>query len=333
MIHHRILAIPCLLFACAAPTDDDPTSVADTGGPDTSGGPETSGGSSGDPTGTPGACGDPNEPAPAYPPPGECYNNGGCASCNCLTYVDNPPAAEAVCAEPGAAGILRVTATAFEFPGMTVIPSVDVEIFNAFDVGVMGIENAVAVAMDTTDADGRIDVEIMPTDSIGMVAIIRADGFRATATGLAKPPYESSNAIHDLFVVSEALLGDYSTALGADPAVADYLPLGDAGGVVGIARSRYTGEPVAGVRIVSLTNGDATDAVVRYLQPDGTFSADVTGDSGVYVLLNPALAEEFEAELDGQIVSTRANKAGSGAPGVFTMNLSIDIDPGFDPFE
>lgn len=340
----RVRCVPTIVCAwwiagCQPPSSDEPTSTDGgtepgdtTGDPtaDTTGDPTAT---TGDPTTSPMACGDANEVPPAYDPPGECYNNAGCTSCNCVSWRDNPPDPMAVCGDATSDGSLRVTATVFEFPTDTVLGSVSVEVFNAFDVGVMGIDNAVAVAMTTADADGRIDLSIMPNDSIGMVAIIRADGFRATATGLAKPPYEPSNAIHDLFVVSDTLLASYSDALAADAALADFLPLGDAGGVVGIVRNRYTGEPFAGARIVSLTNGEATGALVRYLADDGTFGSDATGASGVYVLLDPALAEEFEATVDGAVVSTRANKAGSGAPGVFTMNLTADIDPGSNPFE
>lgn len=326
------------IVGCAAPSSDEPATTAQ---PETGSDPDSTGGetvddptpSSTDPSGAPIMCGEANEAPPAYDPPGECYNNAGCATCNCTTWRDNPPDPTAQCADPGPDGSLRVTATVFEFPGDTALGGVAVDVYNAFDVGTMGIDNAVAVASSTADAEGRVDVTIMPSDSIGMVAIIRADGFRATATGLAKPPYEPSNAIHDLFVVPESLLASYSDALAADAALADFLPLGEAGGVVGIVRNRYTGEPVAGARIVSLTHGDATGAILRYLQDDGTFSADATGPSGVYVLLDPSLAEEFEATVDGEVVSTRANKAGSGAPGVFTMNLTADIDPGSNPFE
>jgi hypothetical protein len=303
---------------CQAPMSADPNGMTE-GGDDS--------------TADPMACGASQDAPPAYPPPGECYNNAGCATCNCLTWRDNPPDPTAVCAEPLSAGSLRITGTVLEFPRGPEIGGVTVEVFNAFDVGVMGIDNAIAVSSMTADAAGRIDLSVMPTDSIGMVAILREVGFRATATGLAKPPYEPSNAIHDLFVVPEALLVAYSEALATDPAMVDHLPLGEAGGVVGIARNRYTGEPVAGVEIVSLTHGAATGAIVRYLADDGSFTADATGPSGIYVVVNPALAEEFEAILDGAVVSTRANKAGSGAPGVFTMNLTVDLDPGADPFE
>lgn len=334
MNRQRSLALTfSITIACASPAEDDDGSPGSEAG-------SGSGTSDADPTAATtgaGACGEPGAAEPLYPPPGECYNNAGCASCNCLTFSDNPPDAAAACAEPGAAGSMRITATLFEFPSTTPITNQAVTIHNAFQVGTLGIMAAPTVAEATSDAMGRFDVTIMPDDMIGMVAIVNADGFRATATGLAKPgeggEYEPSNAIHDIFVVREADLVAWSEALAGDAELADHLPLGDNGGVVGVARNRYTGAPMAGLRIVSKTSGDATAALVRYLQDDGTFTSDATGAPGVYVLVNPALAEEFEAEEGGTIVSTRANKAGSGAPGVFTMNLTIDTDPGENPFE
>ena len=334
----HIILFSTLVVACGKASADDETTSGNASeeSSGTSGGLDTSGDTMAETTGA-GACGEPGAAEPVYPPPGECYNNQGCGTCNCLTFRDNPPDAMASCEAPGAAGSMRVTATLFEFPSTTPIANQAVTIHDAFKVGTLGIMSAPIVAMATSDAMGRFDTTIMPEDMIGMVAIVQADGFRATATGLAKPgptgDYEPSNAIHDIFVVRESDLTTWSDALAGDAAVADHLPLGEAGGVVGVARNRYTGEPVAGLTIVSKTNGDATMAVIRYLQDDGTFTSDATGAPGVYVLVNPALAEEFEAELDGTIVSTRANKAGSGPPGVFTMNLTIDTDPGDNPFD
>jgi hypothetical protein len=319
-------------FACGDENDENGDDVNDGSDDDAAGTSGAADTSAADDEG--GAqCGDTSDAEPIYPPPGQCYNNAGCESCNCVAFQDNPPDPQAMCAEPGAPGELRVTATLFEFPGRTIVANQAVKLFNAFDVGIYGIEMATAQAETTADAMGRIDVTITPTDQIGMVAIIEAEGFRATATGLAKPPYEPANVIHDLFVVRESDLAAWSTELAAEPELSEWLPLGEKGGVVGVARNRYTGEPMAGLAIVSKTNGDSTGAVVRYLQDDGTFTATSTSGTGVYVLLNPALAEEFEAVADGAIVSTRANKAGSGAPGVFTMNLTIDTDPGANPFE
>jgi hypothetical protein len=317
----RALVMSSILFASACAGDDAPAG-------DTGGSGESSGGEE-----APSQCSDTSEQNAFYEPPGECYNNTNCASCNCVTFQDNPPYAASMC---GAAttGTTRVTATVWTFPEQTAVPDQMVRIVGATDIGLNGPENAETIGEATSNADGQIDLTVTPTDQIGIVAIVSAMGFRDTATGLAKPEtagYEAANAIHDIFVVPEATLAAYSSALMSDSETSEHLPLGDNGGVVGIARNRYTGEPEPGVRIVSLAGTSA--AVVRYLGEDGTFGTDATTATGVYVIVDPALAEEFEAQKDGVVVSTRANKAGSGPPGIFTMNLTIDTDPGSDPFE
>ncbi len=326
-------------LGCPADEPDDADGSdtgADDGGMDDDGvddGAVDSTGTGGGDDGGPGVCGDGGQLEQFYEPPGECYNNMGCGTCNCRTFRDNPPSTESVCADDPMDGQLTVTATLLEFPGNTPIPSQEVTIFNALEIGLMGPDNATPIGMVTADGDGRIETQVTPEDQIGIVATVRADGFVDTATGLAKPPYEPSNAIHDLFAVPQSDIDAWNAELAGDAALADFLPLGENGGVVGVARNRYTGDPEAGIQIVSLENGDATGAILRYLNEDGSFNPDATTSTGVYVLLNPQLAEEFEAAKDGTVVSTRANRAGSGAPAVFTMNLTINVDPGANPFE
>ena len=313
-----------ILFAPACGGDD--ASAGDTG--DTGGEVESSAGEVG-----PAQCSETSEQNAIYDPPGECYNNTNCPSCNCISFQDNPPLDTSMCGEAGM-GSMRVTGTVWSFPEQTAIPNQLVRIVGATDIGLNGPENAQTIGEATSNASGQIDLSVTPTDQIGIVAVVQAAGFRDTATGLAKPQaagYEAANAIHDIFVVPEDTLAAYSAALETDSEAAEHLPLGDNGGVVGIARNRYTGEPQPGVRIVSLAGTSA--ALVRYLGEDGTFGSDATSSTGVYVILDPALAEEFDAQIDGQVVSTRANKAGSGPPGIFTMNLTIDTDPGSNPFE
>lgn len=337
----RLVAALCLVgLGCPSDDSDANDDAADTGadddggpGDDDGGSADESAGDDGVDDGSPGMCGDGGEDNLFYEPPGECYNNMGCGTCNCRTFRDNPPSMEASCADDPGDDTMLITATLLEFPGDTTIPTTDVSIYNAFEVGTVGPDNATAIGMVSSDGDGRIETSVVPMDQIGIVATVRADGFVDTATGLAKPPWEPSNAIHDVFAVRQADADAWSAQLAMEAELADALPLGENGGVVGVARNRYTGTPVAGVRIVSLTNGADTPAVLRYLNEDGTFNADATTATGVYVLLNPQLAEEFEAEMDGAIVSTRANRAGSGAPAVFTMNLTVNADPGENPFE
>lgn len=320
------------LAACGVP-ESEPDDAADDDGAATEGMPDPGGSTGGTDDGAPGQCGDSAGVVPLYEPPGACFNNAMCDSCNCRTYRDTPPDAMATCIDAQDEAMM-ITATVLSFPSGEALPGIDVRVVNALDIVTTGAANATAIAEVVADAQGRIAVGLSepPLDQVGIIAITSGDGYRETATGLAKPPYEAANAIHDLYVVPQAQLTEYSDALMADAEVASFLPLGNEGGVVGIARNRYTGEPVAGATIESKTNGTQTGAVVRYHQPDGSFTEDATSETGVYVIVNPGLAEEFEARLDGAIVSTRANKAGSGAPGVFTMNLAIDVDPGYDPF-
>lgn len=326
------VALVCSVFSLGCAADDDPESTA-SGSGGTSGGVDTDVDAT-DPTAAAGQCSDTSENEFVYAPPGECFNNPGCASCTCIVFQDNPPTDESVCGE-APDGQMRITGTLFEFPSQTPIANQSLRIVGAFDIGTLGPVNAPSLVELQSDADGRLDTRIdKPEDGIGIVAIVQAPGFRDTATGVAKPEgegfYESANAIHDLFAVPESTLTAYSDALMAEADLGQYLPLGDAGGVVGIARNRYTGDPMAGVEIVSL---NATSfAEVRYLNEDGTFGTAATSATGVYALLNPGLAEEFEARIDGAVASTRPNKAGSGPPGIFTMNLTIDTDPGTNPF-
>ena len=320
----RALALAVLLLpGCAA---DDPSADGDTGGM------ENTEDAAAD-TAPAGQCSDTSENSSVYDPPGECYNNTNCASCNCITFQDNPPSPDSMCGEAGS-GMMRVTATVWAFPDQTPIANQTVRVVGATDIGLNGPENAETIAESTTDAEGRFDVMLTPTDQIGIVAIVQADGFHDTATGLAKPEangYEAANAIHDVFVVPAQTLADYSASLESDADAAPHLPLGESGGVVGIVRNRYTGDPQPGVQIASLSG--TSNAVIRYLNADGSWSSGVTTGTGVYAILNPVLAEEFEAQMDGAVVSTRPNKAGSGPPGIFTMNLTVDVDPGANPFE
>jgi len=327
-------ALAMSLWGCSD-SADDASDAADTGADGTGGATSSAmddavgddspadGSSGGDGVGQ---CGDGGSVEEFQEPPGDCFNNQGCGTCNCRTFRDNPPSEQATCVDDPMDGQLTVTATLLGFPGQTPIPSTEVTLYNAIEVGTVGPDLATVVGMTTSDAAGEIEITVEPTDQIGLIATVRADGFADTATGLAKPPYEASNAIHDLFAVPQADADAWSAALGAEPELAGSLPLGENGGVVGVARNRYTGEPVAGVTIESLKS-DST-AILRYLDEDGTFNTTATSATGIYVVFEPALAEEFEARLDGAVVSTRPNKAGSGPPAIFTMNLTINVDPG-----
>ncbi|MEM6996424.1 MAG: hypothetical protein AAF721_38320, partial [Myxococcota bacterium] len=173
LVHSMALCLSTAMAAgCPADdtTDDDGN---DTGADDGDGSGDDGGMTDGaDETGTGGGvgvCGDGGEENLFYDPPGECYNNMGCGTCNCLTFRDNPPSVEAVCEPDPGDDMLRVTATLLEFPGNTPIPNTEVVIFNAFEIGLMGPDNATPIGMTNADGDGRIDTTVTPTDQIGIV--------------------------------------------------------------------------------------------------------------------------------------------------------------------
>jgi hypothetical protein len=101
-----------------------------------------------------------------------------------------------------------------------------------------------------------------------------------------------------------------------DPAL---LPLGDAGGVVGMVRDA-TGNPVAGAVVASTNAG--TSSLVRYLNIDGTFNEVATSELGLFVILDPALPEDFEASVGGMVVG--GGTAGSANDVVFTLVITTD---------
>jgi hypothetical protein len=72
---------------------------------------------------------------------------------------------------------------------------------------------------------------------------------------------------------------------------------------------------------VASTDG-GSGAFVRYLQDDGTFSIDRTSELGIFVILDPSLAEQFEVTLDGAVVG--GGTAGSANGAIFTLIVNAD---------
>src|SRR5690606_20548741 len=123
--------------------------------------------------------------------------------------------------------------------------------------------------------------------------------------------YGPANTIRDIWVVPETALTDWSGYLEADSEFENALPLGEAGGVVGLVRDAETGDPIAGAVVVP-TNGDTSDAVIRYLNDAGDgFVTEATSGLGVFVIVKPGLGETFGVEVDGAAVPGIEGTAGS----------------------
>jgi hypothetical protein len=208
------------------------------------------------------------------------------------------------------------------------VPDIDIKVSAALQAALMPA-TAPALAMGTSGADGTIDFtsDAQVSAPLGLVGLTSGDGYFLTATGLAAPVemnfYGPGNNIHDIWAVPTDTLTDFSTWLEPDAEFTNYLPLGEAGGVVGLVRNASTGMPIAGAEIVS-TDPDTTGAVIRYLNEAGDGFVDtVTTSNGVFVLVNPGLGEVFGLEIDGVPVAGETGTAGSANGAIFTLIFNV----------
>jgi hypothetical protein len=349
MAQHRafsFLAITLALGGCPADDDEEETG-ADTDGATETGTAsasatdsmtmsasvtETDGMTSADTTG-----GDPVDPAMCPGAGGDaaagdpCTSNGDCESGVCTIFTDVPINDDAVCGEFVTTTALgcntRITGTVFDFA--TGMPVADATVKVAGAVSAVGNPTgAMALAEATSGADGRIDVttEMPVKQAIAIIALVESASGFLTATGLSAPiddamNYPVGNGIHDLWVVPTGPLGEWTTALEMDMDVPpDQLPLGEQGGVVGLVRDA-TGAPVAGA-VVAPTDAEST-ALVRYVNADNTVSADMTTETGIFIVIGAnQFGEDFEATMDGASLAT--GTAGATDNAVFTLILNVD---------
>jgi hypothetical protein len=236
-----------------------------------------------------------------------CTASSDCASGVCTLYTDVPVNDDAVCAAAPADCSTRVTGTVFDFRTREPIAGANVLVVSALQAAV-NPTGAAALVEATSGADGRIDVTSSGpiAEPIGIVALSSTNGYFLTATGVAAPwedggsEYNVGTSVHDLWAVPETDLQNWSDGLAMDAEIPSAnLPLGERGGVVGLVRDA-SGQPAAGAVVGSTDNGSG--AFIRYLENDGTFSVDRTSGLGIFVILEPALPEEFEVTIDGNVV-------------------------------
>jgi hypothetical protein len=332
------------LTACKGDDGDD-SATDETGDGDGDGDPTGDGDGDGDPTGdgdgdpTGDGDGDPTgdgdgDPVCTTHDPGDgaangesCATNGECASKLCEVFQD-VPAGDGTC-EPAPDGCrTRIMGRVLDFTTRDTVADADLRVAQAIQASV-NPGGAPALASGTSNAQGIIDTtsDGQITSPLGIVGLTVADGFYLTATGLASPAegtnYGPANAIHDIWVVPNAAVTAWSGYLENDPDFVNELPLGDAGGVVGLVRSASTGAPIAGAVVVA-NNPDTSDAAIRFLNAAGDgFNAEETSSQGVFVIVNPGLGETFGVEIDGVKVAGISGTAGSANGAVFTLIMNI----------
>lgn len=250
----------------------------------------------------------------------ECEVNSDCASLACLEFRDFDP--QAVCDVPPGGGATRFPGTILDFVTGAPVPGAEVGVVGALSV-LTDAPNAQPILVATADAKGEFDaVSDGPVqEGIAVFGLVGGGKFFLTGTALASPAmggqYGPMSDRHDVFAMPAATLAAWSNLLAKDPALADALPLGDKGGTIGLVRDA-DGAPVAGAVVVPADA--ASDAEIRYLGPGGdSFNAGMTADSGIFVILNPGLAETFQVE------GEPAAKGGAGSAPDVILVLTLDI--------
>lgn len=293
-----------------SPTTSDGSTGGSTGGGTTMEAPTTSAGSSsgGNDTAADGEA---------------CMANADCMSLSCVKFTDDQT--DAVCEAAPDGGNTRFTGTIFHFVTGDAVPGAQLRVVEALSA-IQDPMNAMGLVTATSDAMGRIDVTTTTplSGGLGMVGLVDGGEFFVTATGLASPTagkYGPLSSIHDIWGVPSASLTEWSGFLMTDPdmAVQSALPLGTNGGVIGLVRKASA--PLAGA--VVKPEKDTSSAIVRYLNEDGMgFNPDATGGSGIFVLLNPGLAEKFTVEVGGMATGL-SGTAGSAKNAAFVLIFNV----------
>ena len=249
----------------------------------------------------------------------DCMVNLDCASRVCEKFTTSETGS---CVEAPAGGSTRIMGTVRNLIDGAPFPGAELRVLAALDA----LSDPPAATLFTGTADGAGVYDFTSPEAlsapIGVIALLVEDGHYPTATGIARPTggnsYGPAGDVFDLWVLPDATLSEWNGYLDGDAALAEFLPLGEKGGVVGVVRDSG-GNPMAGA-VVESTIGDGSVAMIRYLAEDGmSFTSDMTSSNGLFILVAPQLAEEFT------VAGTEAvGTAGSAATGaVFVMALNV----------
>jgi hypothetical protein len=260
------------------------------------------------------------------PVAGECVVHEDCASGYCLSYQDAPPDPEATCETPPANMATRFTGRVLNVETFAVLPNTTVDVVSVLDA-ITNPVGATPLASALTDDAGRFDTTSRTplSAAIAVVARITAPGHARSITGVASPTegsYEPGNAIHDLWAIPEMTIEAWSSALSADPALAEHLPLVERGGIVAVVRDRTTGTPLPNATLAPVDDGSSLH--ILYLDAAGTgFQTSGTASRGIAVILGaPTTGTSFELIHEGMPTGTTV-QVGSSNNAIFVVAVDL----------
>lgn len=257
-----------------------------------------------------------------------CYVNIQCKSEFCVSYRQVTPDPEGHCEESSTPDRIVAIGTTLDFETRQAIPDATIKMYGATNFTLMRCN---AVASDTlkTDVDGRFKKAISPppVEPVGFVALAqKGSDYANSVSGVADPPWPNGFIRHDILMVKQSTLDKWSELLSADSEMKPYMNLSANGGAVGAILDVDSGKPIVGAQIVPASGG-STKAKIRYLDSVGEgFVKDGITESGIFVLVNPALAEKFDVFLDGKKVNITTAKFGDVKCAVFIVDIPIEAD-------
>ncbi len=266
-------------------------------------------------------------------PNGErCHFNKDCSSGFCESWYTAPVSPDSVCAEGPPEGTIRIIGISRDFETREPISGAEIGLVGATFAAMLGL-NSTMLAETTSGSDGRFEFLLDKSkinDVIGLVVIAQLDGYYATSTGVVEPEsgakYPDGGDEHDALLISNSTLEKWSTLIAADPGLAPFGPLGDKGGVIGRVLTESEGTFIEGATFES--NEENSTAIVLYPSEDSSAFQEKTSSTGLFITLDPGLAEVFGAHKDGALI-TREFPIGSTPKLVYCINMLIeDYVPG-----
>lgn len=260
-----------------------------------------------------------------------CDENVDCETGFCETYQNVPMDPDGYCTEGPPLGEIRILGNVRDYYTDEYQVGVDVEVCGAIAV-MMDPANAPAVVTGTSDEDGKYAIdagEEATSQSVGLVARVTGEGYYLTVTGLVEPElgegqYPPGVRNHDVKMMPQSMLDEWSGYItDFDSGLSGYVPLGDNGGAIGSLRHVENGEGVAGATLVSQL--DTSTAIILYLNEDMDGFNDVeTSSNGMFVILEPALAEKFDAWKDDEIISRLAGTFGETFGAIYSNTVHVE---------
>lgn len=272
---------------------------------------------------------DPNRPPDSSGLEGDfCYRNNQCRSGLCISYQQTTPDPGGYCDTPANPNMMVAIGTTLDFETRQPVAGASIRVDGVTLGSVQGCKSKGYATLES-DENGHFRKTIsMPgiAEQIGIVALAEENDVYANSTsGVADPPWPKAFIRRDILIVKKATLDKWSQWLAEDAEMANFLPLVAKGGVVGAVPNVDTGAGVVGAKLRSLNA--KSKARIRYLNAEGTgFVADGVTESGIFVMVNPGLAEKFDVYMGDDKINITTATAGDIPCMIFVLDIPIEAD-------